>query len=60
MIDFLFIDRQHRTAPEEQAILVYSVLLTPGDINRLYQARGENIQKYEKGFGMILLPPDLR
>jgi len=60
IIDFLFMDPQHPTVSEEQAMLVSRVVLNPGHIKRLYQALGENIQKYEKGFGKILLPPDLR
>jgi len=36
------------------------MILNPGHMKRLYQAIGENIQRYEKNFGKIILPPKLK
>lgn len=59
IIDFLFIDPQTQSPKEGQAILASRVILNPGHMKRLYQAIGENIQRYEKNFGKIVLPPKL-
>lgn len=60
VIDFLFIDPQAQTAKADQALLVSRMILNPGHMKRLYQAIGENIQRYEKNFGKIVLPPQLK
>jgi len=59
MIDFLFVDPQTQSAGGDQAILTSRVVLNPGHMKRLYQAIGENIQRYEKNFGTIVLPANL-
>ena len=59
IIDFLFIDPQTQSPKEGQAILASRMILNPGHMKRLYQAIGENIQRYEKNFGKIVLPPKL-
>lgn len=59
VVDFLFVDPQSQTAKADQALLVSRVILNPGHMKRLYQAIGDNIEKYEKNFGKILLPPKL-
>lgn len=59
VIDFLFLDPQIQTSETDQALLTSRVILNPGHMKRLYQAVGENIQKYEKSFGKIVLPPTL-
>ena len=60
VVDFLFIDPQSQTAKADQALLVSRMILNPGHMKRLYQAIGENIQRYEKNFGKIVLPPKLK
>ena len=59
VLDFLFVDPQTQTTKADQALLVSRVILNPGHMKRLYQAIGENIQRYEKNFGKIVLPPTL-
>jgi len=59
VIDFLFVDPQTQTPKADQALLTSRVVLNPGHMKRLYQAVGENIQRYEKNFGKIVLPPKL-
>ena len=59
VIDFLFVDPQAPSSNEGRAILTSRVVLNPGHLKRLYQAIGENIQRYEKNFGTIVLPPKL-
>jgi len=59
ILDFLFLDPQTQKATEGQAMLTSRVILNPGHMKRLYQAIGENIQRYEKNFGKIVLPPTL-
>lgn len=59
VIDFLFIDPRTQGPKGGQAILVSRVILSPGHMKRLHQAIGENIEKYEKNFGKIVLPPKL-
>jgi hypothetical protein len=59
VIDFLFLDPQIQTSETDQALLTSRVILNPGHMKRLYQAVGENIRKYEKNFGKIVLPPTL-
>lgn len=59
VIDFLFLDPQIQTSEADQALLTSRVILNPGHMKRLYQAVGENIRKYEKNFGKIVLPPTL-
>ncbi len=59
VIDFLFVDPQTQTPKADQALLTSRVILNPGHMKRLYQAVGENIQRYEKNFGKIVLPPKL-
>jgi len=59
IIDFLFIDPQTQNKQADQALLTSRVVLNPGHMKRLYQAIGENIQRYEKNFGNIVLPPKL-
>jgi len=61
VIDFLFVDPQAQAATQQgQAILTSRVVVNPGHMKRLYQAIGENIQRYEKNFGTIVLPPTLK
>lgn len=60
VVDFLFIDPQSQTAKADQALLASRMILNPGHMKRLYQAIGENIQRYEKNFGKIVLPPKLK
>jgi hypothetical protein len=60
VIDFLFIDPQSQTAKADQALLASRIVLNPGHMKRLYQAIGENIERYEKNFGKIILPPTLK
>ena len=59
IVDFLFLDPQTQKPTEGQALLTSRVILNPGHMKRLYQAIGENIQRYEKNFGKIVLPPTL-
>jgi hypothetical protein len=59
VLDFLFVDPQTQTSKGDQALLVSRIILNPGHMKRLYQAIGENIQRYEKNFGKIVLPPTL-
>lgn len=59
VIDFLFVDPQTQTPKADQALLTSRVVLNPGHMKRLFQAVGENIQRYEKNFGKIVLPPKL-
>ena len=59
IIDFLFLDPQTQSPKEGQAHLTSRVIVNPGHMKRLYQAIGENIQRYEKNFGQIVLPPKL-
>jgi len=59
IIDFLFLDPQTQSTTGDQAILTSRVVLNPGHMKRLYQAIGENIQRYEKNFGTIVLPANL-
>ncbi len=59
IIDFLFLDPQVQSQKEGQALLASRVVLNPGHMKRLYQAIGENIQRYEKNYGKIVLPPTL-
>lgn len=59
MIDFLLADPRTQTPKGGQALLVARVILSPGHMKRLYQAIGDNIQKYEQNFGKIVLPPKL-
>jgi hypothetical protein len=40
-------------------MLASRVVLNPGHMKRLYHAIGENIQRYEKNFGTIVLPANL-
>jgi len=60
VVDFLFVDPQTQAAKADQALLVSRVILNPGHMKRLFQAMGENIDKYEKNFGKIVLPPTLK
>jgi hypothetical protein len=59
VVDFLFVDPQPASPQEGQAILTSRVVLNPVHMKRLYQAIGENLQRYEKNFGKIALPPTL-
>ena len=59
VIDFLFLDPRAQTPKGGQALLVARVILSPGHMKRLHQAIGENIEKYEKNFEKIVLPPKL-
>lgn len=59
VLDFLFLDPQAQSPQEGQAMLASRVILHPGHMKRLYQAIGENIQRYEKNFGTIVLPANL-
>ncbi|QAA76836.1 MAG: Cell division protein FtsI [Peptidoglycan synthetase] [Candidatus Bipolaricaulis sibiricus] len=58
-IDFLLVDPQAQTPERGQAILVSRVILSPRHMKRLYEAIGENIEKYEKNLGKIVIPPKL-
>ncbi len=58
-LDFLLVDPQAQTPERGQAVLVSRVILSPRHMKRLYEAIGENIDKYEKNFGKIALPPKL-
>jgi len=60
VVDFLFLDPPTQTPKGGQAMLASRVILAPGHMKRLYQAIGENIQKYENNFGKISLPPKLK
>ena len=60
VLDYLFVDPQTQATKTDQALLAARVILSPGHTKRLYQAIGENIAKYEKNFGKIVLPPKLR
>ena len=60
VIDFLFVDPQPQESKEGRAMLASRIALNPGHMKRLYQAIGENIQRYEKNFGNIVLPPTLK
>ncbi len=60
IIDFLFVDPQTQTPQADQALLVSRIILNPGHMKRLYRAIGENIEKYEKNFGKIVIPPTLK
>ncbi len=61
VLDFLFLDPQTPGGASKpgQAFLASRVILSPGHMKRLYQAIGENIQRYEKNFGQIVLPAKL-
>lgn len=61
VLDFLFLDPQTPAGASKpsQAFLASRVILNPGHMKRLYQAIGENIQRYEKNFGQIVLPAKL-
>lgn len=59
IIDFLFVDPQTQTPKQDQSLLVSRMILNPGHMKRLFQAIGENIKRYEKNFGTIVLPPTL-
>jgi len=59
IVDFLFLDPQGQTTSEGKAMLASRVILNPGHMKRLYQAIGENIERYEKNFGKIVLPPKI-
>lgn len=58
-IDFLLVDPQAQTPERGQAILMARVILSPRHMKRLYEAIGENIEKYERNFGKIVIPPKL-
>ncbi|MCD5415510.1 DUF3467 domain-containing protein [Candidatus Bipolaricaulota bacterium] len=60
VIDFLFLDPQGQSTKSDQALLATRVILNPGHMKRLFQAIGENITRYEKNFGKIVLPPTLK
>ena len=60
IIDFLFVDPQTQTPKQDQSLLVSRLILNPGHMKRLFQAIGENIKRYEKNFGTIVLPPTLK
>jgi len=60
VIDFLFLEPQPQASKEGRASLVSRIILNPEHMKRLYQAIGENIQRYEKNFGKIVLPPTLK
>ncbi len=60
IVDFLFVDPQTQTPHTDQALLVSRIILNPGHMKRLYRAIGENIEKYEKNFGKIVIPPTLK
>jgi GNAT superfamily N-acetyltransferase len=60
VIDFLFVDPQAQGQKEGRALLTSRIVVNPGHMKRLYQAIGENIQRYEKNFGNIVLPPTLK
>ena len=60
ILDYLFVDPQTQATKTDQALLAARIILSPGHMKRLYQAIGENIVKYEKNFGKIVLPPKLR
>jgi hypothetical protein len=59
VLDFLFLDPQTQPNQDGQAMLASRVVLNPGHMKRLYQAIGENIQRYEKSYGTIVLPANL-
>ncbi|MCD5409029.1 DUF3467 domain-containing protein [Candidatus Bipolaricaulota bacterium] len=59
VVDFLLVDPRTQTPKGGQALLVSRVILSPSHMKRLYQAIGENIEKYERNFGKIVLPPKL-
>ncbi len=59
IIDFLMLDPQTQSPKGDQAILTSRVIVNPGHMKRLHQAIGENLQRYEKNFGTISLPPKL-
>ncbi len=58
-IDFLLVDPQAQTPERGQALLAARVILSPRHMKRLYEAIGENIEKYERNFGKIVIPPKL-
>jgi len=67
VIDFLFVDPQAQAQPQGQqgtkagqAMLSSRVVLNPVHMKRLFQAIGEKIQRYEKNFGNIVIPPKLQ
>ncbi|MCD6320976.1 DUF3467 domain-containing protein [Candidatus Bipolaricaulota bacterium] len=60
VLDFLFVDPRAQGPKGGQALLVARVILSPGHMKRLHQAIGENIEKYEKNFGKIIVPPKLQ
>lgn len=60
VIDFLFLDPQGQNTKSDQALLASRIILNPGHMKRLFQAIGENITRYEKNFGKIVLPPTLK
>jgi hypothetical protein len=60
VVDFLFVDPQTQTQKGDQALLNSRVILSPGHMKRLAQAMAENVSRYEKNFGKIVLPPTLK
>lgn len=58
-LDFLLVDPQAQTPERGQALLVARVILSPRHMKRLHEAIGENIEKYERNFGKIVVPPKL-
>jgi len=60
VVDFLFLDPPTQTPQGGQAMLMSRVVLAPAHMKRLYKAIGENIEKYEKNYGTISLPPKLK
>ncbi len=60
VLDFLFLDPPTQTPSGGQAMLASRVILAPGHMKRLLNAVAENIQKYEKTYGTISLPPKLK
>jgi len=60
VVDFLLVDPQTQTQKGDQALLASRVILSPGHMKRLAQAMAENVSRYEKNFGKIVLPPTLK
>jgi hypothetical protein len=60
VVDFLFVDPQTQTQKGDQALLATRVILSPEHMKRLSQAMAENVSRYEKNFGKIVLPPTLK
>ncbi|MGC9530249.1 MAG: DUF3467 domain-containing protein [Candidatus Bipolaricaulaceae bacterium] len=59
VVDFLMVDPRTQSPKGGQALLVSRVILSPGHMKRLYQAIGDNIERYENNYGKIVLPPKL-